>query len=270
MNIFRFVSGKLKAQRAARDRRKVSESCSGLSAEILRADWSESLADPTAFYFKCCCYFDHNLPEELRIHRDYFTQNRRGFGEDAFHTMWFLLFREFRPSSFLEIGVYRGQTLSLALLLARQGNFSCHVQGIAPFSTAADSVSKYNSGLDYQADTLQNCSHFKLPAPSLLKAYSTDLSAAALVRSRLWDFVYIDGNHDYTIARQDWDLCAGNLAPGGLVILDDSGLGTRFQPPAFATAGHPGPSQLAKEINHPPFTEILQVGHNRVFQKTSA
>jgi hypothetical protein len=44
----------------------------------------------------------------LREPRHYFNQCRRGFGEDAFHAMWFLLFRQFRPVSFLEIGVYRG------------------------------------------------------------------------------------------------------------------------------------------------------------------
>lgn len=270
MNIFRFLSGRLNARRASRERRRLSEDLAGSSADISRADWGQSLADPTAFYLKCCYYFDRNLPEELRCHRAYFTQNGRGFGEDAFHTMWFLLFREFQPASFLEIGVFRGQSLSLASLLARQGHFPCQVQGISPFSHAGDSVSKYSSGLDYQADTLRNFSHFQLPAPALLKAYSTDPAAARLVASRAWDIIYIDGNHDYEIARQDWELCARNLSPGGLIVLDDSGLGTNFHPPAFATAGHPGPSQLAKEINRPPFTEILQVGHNRVFQKKTA
>jgi hypothetical protein len=35
----------------------------------------------------------------------------------------------------------------------------------------------------------------------------------------------------------------------------------------FATAGHPGPTRLAGEIDRKKFREILQVGHNRVFQK---
>jgi len=253
-----------------RERRRLRENYSGTATEITRTDWNQSLSDPTAFYLRCCEYFDHKLPAALRHHREYFTQNRRGFGEDAFHTMWFLLFREFRPANFLEIGVFRGQSLSFASLLAHHGNFPCQVQGISPFSPAGDAVSKYRSGLDYQADTLQNFSHFKLPAPSLLKAYSTDPEAARLVASRAWDITYIDGNHDYKVARQDWELCAKSLSPGGLIVLDDSGLSSRFQPPAFATGGHPGPSQLAKEISQPPFTEILQVGHNRVFQKNSA
>ena len=270
MKIFRFLSGKLKARRAALERQQLRESYSGAAAEILRADWPQSLSDPTAFYLRCCHYFDRNLSEELRRHRDYFTQNRRGFGEDAFHTMWFLLFREFQPKSFLEIGVFRGQSLSLAALLAREFKLDCFVQGVSPFSMAGDAVSKYQRDVDYYRDTLNNFFHFILPAPALLKAYSTDPEAAILTASRTWDLIYIDGCHDYAVARQDWDLCAKNLASGGLMVLDDASLNTAFRPPAFATAGHPGPSQLASEISCPPFTEILRVGHNRVFQKNSA
>lgn len=269
MNPFRYLAGKVKARQAAVERRKIRAMNPPVSAEISRAEWSQSLTDPTAFYLRCCGYFDRNLPEALRRHRFYFAQNRRGFGEDAFHTMWFLLFREFRPGSFLEIGVYRGQTLSLAALLAREFKLNCFVQGVSPFSPAGDAVSKYRAGLDYLADSLHNFAHFALPPPALLKAYSTDEAAARLIRSRQWDFIYIDGNHDYEIATQDWNLCAGQLSPVGLMVLDDSGLTSSFRPPAFATGGHPGPSQLAKEINRPPFAEILQVGHNRVFQKCS-
>ena len=56
------------------------------------------------------------------------------------------------------------------------------------------------------------------------------------------------------------------IKPGGIIILDDSGLSTSYRPPAFATGGHPGPSRLASGIDPGQFQEILQVGHNRVFQ----
>ena len=268
MNPFLIVPGKLVSWHSARARRQLRESFSGTTAEISLQDWPQSLSEPTAFYIRCCHFFDRSLPEEFRRHREYFTQNRRGFGEDAFHTMWFLLFREFKPESFLEIGVFRGQSLSLAALLARHFKLDCFVQGISPFSPAGDAVSTYRNNVDYQEDTLKNFAHFKLPAPSLLKAFSTDAAAARLIAARRWSFIYIDGNHDYEIARADWDLCAKNLLPGGLIVLDDASRDTGYVPPAFASAGHPGPSQLAKEISQPPFTEILRVGHNRVFQKS--
>jgi hypothetical protein len=270
VRIIQSIFGRLRGWRATRERRQLRESYSGAAAEILRADWPQSLSAPTEFYLRCCHYFDRNLPELLRCHRNYFTRSGQSFGEDAFHTLWFLLFREFRPSSFLEIGVFRGNSLSLAALLAREFRLDCFVQGISPFSLVGDAVSKYRSDVDYYQDTLDNFSWFKLPAPSLLKAYSTDPAAAKLVASRVWEMVYIDGCHDYEIARQDWDLCARHLSPEGLIVLDDASLGTNFRPPGFATAGHPGPSRLAAEISRPPFMEILRVGHNRVFQKNSA
>jgi predicted O-methyltransferase YrrM len=184
--------------------------------------------------------------------------------------MWFLIFREFRPKSFVEIGVFRGQSLSLAALLAREFKLDCLVQGISSFSLAGDAVSKYRHDVDYYSDTLKNFARFNLPAPSLLKAFSTDPEAAKLLASRTWDIIYIDGSHDYEVVRSDWDLCARNLSPGGLIVLDDASLDTAYRPPLFASAGHPGPSQLAKEISQPPFLEILRVGHDRVFQKISA
>ncbi len=237
--------------------------------EITRADWDDSLERPTEFYERCFHFFHASLPKPLKAHRAYFEIDARGFGEKAFHAMWFLLFREFRPKSFLEIGVYRGQTLTLAALLSRKFELNCFVQGISPFSSAGDAVSKYRRDVDYYKDTLENFAHFSLPAPALLKAFSTDETAKKLIAARSWSFAYIDGNHDYEIARQDWDLCAANLQPNGIIVLDDSGLTSKYRPSIFATAGHPGPSRLAQEVDKKCFREILQVGHNRVFQKIS-
>ena len=267
MNPIRLIKGKIRARRARIERSALRTSTASVSRDIPLKEWADSLADPTGFYLRAVEYFDRSLPEEFRVHRNYFTQNGRGFGEDAFHTMWFLLFREFRPKSFLEIGVFRGQSLSLAGMCARHFQLVCLVQGISPFTFAGDSVSKYSRHVDYLADTLGNFSHFQLAPPSLLKAYSTDPEARNLIASRDWDLIYIDGNHDYAVAREDWELCSKHVRTQGLIVLDDSGLGTAFRPPSFATAGHPGPSQLAKEINRNEFAEILQVGHNRVFQK---
>jgi hypothetical protein len=267
MKITRFLQGRLYAFRLARARQQLRRQFSGTINEITRDQWTESLQDPTAFYIRCCHYFDQRLPEELREHRDYFTRNRRGFGEDAFHVMWYILFREFRPTSFLEIGVFRGQSLSLAAMLSRQFNLSCFIQGISPFSSAGDAVSRYRANVDYYADTLKNFIRFNLPAPALLRAFSTDESAVKLIASRVWSVIYIDGNHDYEVARQDWGLCAAHLQPGGVIVLDDAGLTTAYRPPLFGTSGHPGPSRVAQEIGSGQFREILQVGHNRVFQK---
>lgn len=231
-------------------------------------DWGRSLSDPTGYYLDCVRYFHGpRFPEELKQHRRYFQQDQRGFGEDAFHVMWWMLFQKIRPEQFLEIGVYRGQTISLAALLHRMLAINGLVTGISPFSPAGDSVSTYRRNLDYLQDTQLNFRAFDLPAPKLLKAYSTDRIATERIKKGEWHAIYIDGNHDYEVAREDWDLCADHLHPGGIIVLDDSALNTAYQPPIFAIAGHPGPSQVAKEVDNNQFREILRVGHNRVFQK---
>lgn len=231
-------------------------------------DWSRSLTDPTGYYLDCVRFFHcSEFPSELRQHRAYFAENRRGFGESAFHVMWWLLFCRFRSAAFLEIGVYRGQTLSLASLIQRKLGIAGCVTGISPFSSAGDSVSFYQNDVDYLQDTLTNFAAFRLPLPELVVAFSTESRAMARIKSQSWDVAYIDGNHEYEVAKADWLLCSGQISEGGIVVLDDSSLGTQYMPPQFATAGHPGPSRLATEIDSTRFREVLRVGHNRVFQK---
>src|SRR5262249_10669127 len=140
-----------------------------------------------------------SAPEWLRQHRWFFSQESRGFGEDAFHAMWFKLLSERRPRRCLEIGVYRGQVISLWLLIAEKMGFPIEVHGISPFSPAGDSVSKYIEGLDYYADVLANCARFSSERPRLLRAYSTDAEAVALINVGSWDLIYIDGSHEEAV-----------------------------------------------------------------------
>ena len=66
--------------------------------------------------------------------------------------------------------------------------------------------------MQYYEDTLANFGHFDLPAPVLCKAFSTDPAAVALIRSRAWDCIYVDGNHDYEVVRADWEVCSNSLS----------------------------------------------------------
>jgi methyltransferase family protein len=222
----------------------------------------------TTAYLYCDYYFEHFLPKLFREHRAYFVTSQRGFGEDAFHAMWFLLFEHFRPANALEIGVYRGQTITLMKLLGRHFNFQCDIGCVSPLSASGDSVSNYRNSLDYYQDVVQNHQRFDLPLPEFCRAFSTSQEGAKFIGSRPWHMIYIDGNHDYPVAKSDWDQCARSLAPDGIIVMDDSALHTDFRPPAFSTAGHPGPSQVVQEIDARRFKEIFAVGHNRVFQRT--
>jgi len=225
--------------------------------------------DRTQQYLCCLNAYDSHVPQEVLRHRAYFSDGKRGFGEDAFHAMWFLLLERFRPAQMLEIGVFRGQTVSLWRLISGLLAFKSDIGCISPFSPAGDSVSRYAQEVDYFEDMLANHRHFSLAPPEVCSAYSTSPEAHDFIQSRRWNLIYIDGNHDYEVARSDFDLCAANLAPGGIIVLDDSALGTDYSPPGFATAGHPGPSKLAREILGEGFEEIFSAGHNRVFRRTN-
>jgi predicted O-methyltransferase YrrM len=269
MSLLGFVRAHLSQLRGYAARRRILRGARRQNLEKALTNWSRSLADPTGFYRDCFRYFHLQSPAELQAHRHYFQSSQLGFGDDAFHVMWFLLFRKYKPRIFLEIGVYRGQVLSLAALLQRQLGFQGEVVGISPFEALGDSVSKYDTEIDYLADTRANFAHFNLPEPHLLKARSADSAALNLIASRKWDCIYIDGSHDYQIAKADWNICSSHINKGGLIVLDDAGLGTEFEPPIFSMKGHPGPSRVADEIDRTKFREVLQVGHNRVFEKLS-
>jgi hypothetical protein len=218
-------------------------------------------------YAYCLYFFQRHLPAVLREHRQYFASGQRGFGEEAFHAMWFLLFQAFHPRSALEIGVFRGQTITLWKLLAGHLGFDCEIGCVSPFAPVGDSVSRYEEGVDYYEDVLLNHRRFNLALPLACRELSTSPAAKAFIQSRKWDVVYIDGCHDYEVAREDWNTCSQSVPELGIIVLDDSSLETDYHPPCFSTAGHPGPSRVAQEINPTQFTEVFAVGHNRVFQR---
>src|SRR2546425_12119553 len=159
MSLLGFVRAHLSQARGHAAKGQLLRGARAQDLEKAVADWSRSLVEPTAFYRDCFRYFYLQLPSELQAHRRYFQLVQRGFGDDAFHAMWFLIFRKYRPRNFLEIGVYRGQILSLAALLQHQLRIEGEVAGISPFESLGDSVSKYAADIDYLADTRANFAH---------------------------------------------------------------------------------------------------------------
>jgi hypothetical protein len=212
-------------------------------------------------------YFHNFINHRLKLHRNYFNSQGRGFGEDAFHAMLFLLFQEFKPVSCLEIGVFRGQTVSLFCLISEILNYQAEVYGISPFTNSGDAVSVYKNKINYFSDTVFNCNKFNLNPPKLIKALSTDQEATEFIKSKKWDLIYIDGNHDYEVALSDYLICRDSLSVGGILVLDDSSLYTDFHPPVFSFAGHPGPSCIVNELAIKELKFIGAVGHNNVFRK---
>ena len=212
-------------------------------------------------------FFMHLSPPFLRDHRKYFQKKKRGFGEDAFHSMWLMIFEKYRPKNALEIGVYRGQVITLWSVISRSMGIQCEIHGLSPFSAAGDEVSKYVNNLDYLSDVIDNSKVFNVESINLKKAYSTEIDGIDYIHSKKWDLIYIDVNHDYQIALSDYINCKDSLSDGGVLVIDDSSLYTDFKPPRFSFSGHPGPSKIVRDFAMNDMKFICGVGHNNVFQK---
>jgi len=212
-------------------------------------------------------YFNHRLPKVIKEHREYIEKHQKGFGEPAFHAMWYKLILEFKPVNCLEIGVYRGQVVSLWTLISKLLHQDIDVSGISPFSSFGDSVSEYMKNLDYYKDVQETFEDLDLKKPTFIKGFSSDEKAVEYIKSKTWDMIYIDGGHDYEDALFDYKLCLENLKSGGLMILDDASLYTDYNPVSFSFAGHPGPSKVAREFADKEMDFIGAVGHNNVYRK---
>jgi len=223
--------------------------------------------DPNELYHYMHHYFHHLCPPEIRAHRDYFRKERRGFGEDAFQAMWWTILREFKPHYCLEIGVYRGQVTSLFALIAKLCDFPCEVHALSPFLPVGHWY--YPTTVDYESDVKKNFSHFDLPNPVLIRAYSNKPKGIKHIESKEWNVIYIDGDHDFTVVLEDYKVCLKHLKPGGILVFDDSSLETPYKAPSFASAGQSGPTRVAKEyaMKEKELIFLGAVGHNTVFRK---
>jgi Methyltransferase domain len=249
-----------------RARRRFSAHRDEYSLDLSFSSAAKRFATRDCLYAYLHHYFVHLLPTELQLHRRYFAAEQRGFGEEAFHSMWYLLLREYRPKRFLEIGVFRGQVISLWALIARLQSDLAEIHCISPFSAAGDDVSDYPN-IDFLNDVLLNFRHFGLPQPLHLRALSTDRNAIDYMREHRFDCIYIDGSHDFDVVLSDYRNSVSALNPGGLLVMDDSSLGTEFTPPAFSFAGHPGPSRVAREFADRELIHLGGVGHQNVYRK---
>ena len=238
-----------------------------LGRDLSFSEAARAYPDRNALHAYMHHYFRYLCPGEVRAHREYFRQDLRGFGEDAFHAMWWLLLREFKPGECLEIGVYRGQVISLWAVIAKLLGNTSSLHGISPFAAVGDSVGQYRSDIDYLTDTVHHFKRFNLSEPILIRSLSNDAKALEHIRGHAWDLVYIDGSHDYEVVLSDYRHCRDSLKAGGLLVLDDASAGTSFRPPLFSFAGHPGPSRVAAEVASKEMRLLGAVGHNNVFLK---
>jgi hypothetical protein len=212
--------------------------------------------------------YDHAFrdicPQWLRDHRKFFEAGR-GYGESAFHAAWLDVLGRDKPKNLLEIGVYRGQSISLWQLIANKLGLEMFIVGITPLTNIGDSVSNYVD-LDYKCDIQSNFREFNLGNPRLVNSLSTEKIALDFIASIVWDLIYIDGSHDYEVVEQDYLNSIKNLRQGGLLCMDDSSLYLgAFLDGVFK--GHDGPSRVVRDFAIPQMNYEFTVGHLNFFRK---
>jgi hypothetical protein len=230
--------------------------------------------------------------EFLKRHRDWVETNRWGYGDRAFHHMWRLLIEDlaarFEPVRALEIGVYKGQTISLWAWIAAQRELAVEIAAISPFEGNEKPTPRWLRSLrkrldpsyrraaregnlhpidDYLARTREIFTAFDLDfnAVNAIRGLSTDPAIIEQVRGERFALIYIDGDHSEEVARSDIATYGPMVEAGGYLVLDDAGC---FLPGATFWKGIESVSQAAEDIPALGFENILNIGHNRIYRKT--
>lgn len=229
----------------------------------------------------------------LKAHRDWVEKNSWGFGDRAFHYMWYLILRDdvLKRSApkLLEIGVYKGQVISLWAFIASQLHSSIQITAISPFESskpwfarrrflnrAAQMLFKtYRDDLRsanlYDSENYLDCvqhifNQFDLSSANVvfLRGYSQDPTVYERIADKSFDVIYIDGGHRYEQVTHDLEKYSRLVSRGGYLVLDDA---SYHQPGTKFWKGHESVSRAAEHWGAPGFTNVLNVGHNRIYQR---
>ncbi|MBB4305097.1 glycosyltransferase involved in cell wall biosynthesis [Rhodobium orientis] len=231
--------------------------------------------------FRAFTHLVNSIPA-LRAHRDYVEANEWGFGDRAFHMMWLNIINELsmseKPITALEIGVFRGQIISLWHLIADLLGIQLHSIGITPLAgtneekgtnSTAGSLKKAKSfypDSDYIDDIRRIFSDFRLDIDrnELIRGYSQDPTVKSKILGKKFDIIYIDGDHRYKCVKSDIEYYQNLVNDNGYLIIDDAGCD--MQGNAF-WKGIPSVTKALKAIDSQQFENLFNVGHNRVFLK---
>lgn len=229
--------------------------------------------------------------QDLFEHRRHITENRLGFGDTAFHSMWARILEagnhRFNKVRALEIGVFKGQIISLWALLSKKHFWPLEITAISPLqgtpplkNKILQKIKKYVSK-KYREET-ENGNFYEqedyiLKIKELFNKFSLDFSKIRMLKgfsseSKIlketeedkFELLYVDGDHTYMGALQDFQKFGAKVVTGGWLVADDAGCslpGTKFW------KGHEAVSRAAEVLPKIGFKNIFNVGHNRVYEK---
>ena len=212
----------------------------------------------------------------LKAHRDFVINNNWGYGNRAFHWMWHILVRQ-APEDFrfLEIGVFKGQTISLISLLNKTLEKHGTVYAITPLNKSGDKYATHPD-IDYEEAIATIYSQFILDAHDLvlIEGYSNDFEVIETARnSAPYDLVFIDGCHDYEVVVSDLTNYGDMVKLGGYLVVDDASNYLNI-PDNLIRANWKGLEDVSRATRDvieadSRFQEVFAVGHNRIFKRIS-
>ncbi len=254
----------------------------------------ENTADGNDFYWE---HFKEEVEKHqlLKAHRDYVEKYQAGFGDRSFHYMWFILLQDLKLKhneiSCLEIGIFKGQVISLWALISKSIGLKNNITGISPLEGnypdskffrnyyvrkilsyivpsirrdfVAGNIHIQEDFLDHIQKMFAN-SDLDLNDVNLIKGYSNDEAVVAKVADKSFDIVYIDGDHSYKVCKTDLKNYSKLVKVGGYLVMDDA---SNFNPGTKFFKGILDVSKACEEINTTVFKNVLNIGHNRVYRK---
>lgn len=218
-------------------------------------------------------YLVNNFPM-LKAHRDWVVQNNWGYGNKSFWWEFNILTQSMpRNFKFLEIGVFKGSTLSLMSMLNNIHKKNGYIYGITPLTNAGDKYS-IHPDVNYEECIQQIYATFNLDAEDLyiLEGFSNDINIIARIQKEgPFNIIYIDGCHDYEVVVSDIENYKNMIVPGGYMVIDDASNDLNIPDDLIYMnwKGLPDVTNavndtIAKDLN---FKMIFAVGHNKIFKK---
>jgi hypothetical protein len=229
----------------------------------------------------------------LSEHRKHIEENKLGFGDPAFHSMWARLLeagvQRHGKVRALEIGVFKGQVISLWSLLAKAYGWPLEIFCVTPMAgnplpppglrhrlrmiCSWKYREQIRNGNFYGEENYREIirllfARFELPFDKItvFQGFSTEEGVLKQAENMEFEVVYVDGDHTFEGAMHDLRHFGPKVVRGGWMVVDDAGCalpGSRFW------KGHEAVSRAVEILPTLGFRNILNVGHNRIYEKTA-
>lgn len=129
------------------------------------------------------------------------------------------LFHENKPAKMVEVGVWKG--LSLSFVLNESERLNCELYAVDHFKGSADQFNEAYQELLKDHDIKQDFRDFAGLSRQINLIDQTSLKAAEIFADKSLDMIFLDASHDYESVIQDLERWFPKLQPGGILAGHD-------------------------------------------------